>query len=55
MKRHWVALVSVAALLAGCTISFTNIDTHGTADDVVDEQQAATPTISPQLSLPSTL
>jgi hypothetical protein len=55
MKKHWVALVSIAALLSACTISFTNIDTHGTADDVVDEEQAATPTISPTFSLPSTL
>lgn len=55
MKKHWVALVSIAALMTACTISFTNIDTHGTADDVVDEQQAATPTITPTINLPSTL
>jgi len=55
MKKHWVVLVSLGVLLAGCTISFTNIDTHGTADDVVDEQQSATPTISPQFKLPSAL
>lgn len=27
--------------LTGCTLSFQNISTHGTATDLVDEQQSA--------------
>ena len=36
--------------LAGCTLSFQNISTHGTATDLVDEEQAASPTVSPKIS-----
>ena len=39
-------------LLTGCTISFSNMDTHGTASDLLDENQSATPTISPTLTVP---
>lgn len=28
-------------ILASCTISFSNISTHGTATDLVDEEQGA--------------
>jgi len=56
MKKHWLVLVSVmAALSVGCTISFSNIDTHGTSDQIGDEEQTATPTITPVVNLPSPL
>jgi hypothetical protein len=45
-------LVTLPLLLVGCTISFSNISTHGTATDLVDEQQAASPTVSPDISVP---
>jgi hypothetical protein len=38
--------------LASCTLSFQNIDTHGTATDLVDENQATSPNVSPSFSLP---
>ncbi len=43
-----IRLISLAALalLSGCTISFQNISTHGTATDLVDENQAATADVS---------
>lgn len=31
------------ALVYGCTVSFQNIDTHGTTSDLVDEAQTASP------------
>lgn len=36
----------------GCTVSFQNISTHGTATDLVDEQQAASPQVSAKVSGP---
>ena len=35
-----------------CTITFNNVSTNGKADDVIDEQQDASPTISPDISVP---
>ena len=39
-------------LLTSCTLCFQNIDTHGTATDLVDDEQAATPNISPNINIP---
>ena len=46
--------ISIAAciLLIGCTLSFQNISTHGTATDLVDQDQEASPDISPNLVIP---
>ena len=38
--------------LTACTISFQNISTHGTATDLVDENQAASPDIKPVITVP---
>ena len=38
--------------LTGCTYSVNLIHTSGSASDVVDETQAADPTVSPNISLP---
>ncbi len=39
-------------LFTGCTLSFQNISTHGTATDLVDENQSPTNTVSPKLNTP---
>ena len=39
-------------LLCSCTISFQNISTHGTATDLVDENQGASPDIRPTIQVP---
>lgn len=39
-------LLTCSLVLSGCTISFQNISTHGTATDLVDENQAASPTVT---------
>jgi hypothetical protein len=41
--------LSLLFFLAGCTISFQNISTHGTATDLVDETQTASPNVSPSM------
>jgi hypothetical protein len=38
------------ALLSSCTISMQNIDTHGTANDLVDDNQ--TPNVAPIMTFP---
>jgi len=38
-------------LLSACTISMQNISTHGTASDVVDENQKADAQIDAQIPL----
>jgi hypothetical protein len=49
MKIRSVVLISLVASLSGCTVSFQNISTHGTATDLVDENQ------SPQTDLKTVL
>ncbi len=39
-----IALMSVAFLLSACTLSFQNVDTHGIAEDLIDENLSTTPT-----------
>lgn len=41
-----------SALFHSCTISFQNISTHGTATDLVDEQQSPTNDVKPNLVIP---
>lgn len=54
-----LSLVTMLALIAfllmlfcSCTLSFQNISTHGTAEDLVDENLKTDPTISPDISIP---
>ncbi len=49
-----IVITSIAATtLAGCTLSFQNISTHGAATDLVDENQSATANVSPQVTVPA--
>lgn len=50
MNKIYVLALSV--LLTGCTISFTNVDTHGTASDVVDDTMSTPTTVSPDITVP---
>lgn len=47
-----VAVVGLILVCCGCTTSVTTITSHGTAEDMVDQQQDAAPNISPTLSIP---
>lgn len=47
-----VVLIVFGFIMASCTISFQNISTHGTATDLVDENQSPTNTVSPDISVP---
>lgn len=38
-----LATLVMFCLFYSCTLSFQNISTHGTATDLVDEEQAASP------------
>jgi len=43
-----------AILLVGCTISLNNVSTSGKAEDVIDEQQEASPDVHPDIDIPLT-
>ncbi len=49
----FISMIAVALfMLCSCTLSFQNIDTHGTATDLVDDTQSASPNVSPNVSVP---
>ena len=48
-------IVSLAFILSSCTYSITMVRTEGTASDVVDEQQTQSTTVSPNVSLPTSI
>lgn len=50
MKVLFLLLVFI---LSSCTISFQNISTHGIAEDLVDENQTASPDVKPNVSIPA--
>lgn len=45
-------LLFFSVLFHSCTISFQNISTHGTATDLVDENQSPTNDVKPSLVIP---
>lgn len=52
MIGSYIVFALVVVLLSGCGITFQNIDTHGTATDLVDDTESVTPTVSPTLNVP---
>lgn len=52
MTMRLSTMISLAFVLTSCTLSFQNIDTHGVATDVVDEDLQTDADVSPDISLP---
>jgi hypothetical protein len=50
MKK--LCFLALALALQSCTISFQNISTHGVATDLVDENQAASPDVKTDITVP---
>jgi len=50
-----ILIAAIVLLLCGCTISLNNVDTHGTAQDIVDDTQHVDPEITTDLKLPGPL
>lgn len=50
--HKFIPIYLLASALCSCTLSFQNIDTHGTATDLVDENQTASPNVSPRINIP---
>lgn len=44
--------LTFSLILCSCTYSINQIHTDGTASDVLDETQSATPDISPTITIP---
>ena len=42
-------------ILCSCTYSINMVHTEGTASDVVDEDQAASPNVAPNLTIPASV
>jgi len=51
-KLLYLVLFSTALAVCGCTYSVNQVQTKGTASDVVDETQETSPTISPTIDVP---
>lgn len=47
-----IVSVFVFLCVTSCSLSFTNIDTHGSANDLVDEEQTTSPDIKTDVKLP---
>jgi len=52
IKMKLSLLILSSLLLSSCTLSFQNISTHGTATDLVDENQSPQNDISPTITTP---
>lgn len=50
--KKMISAAAVSLLLNGCTLSFQNVSTHGTATDLIDETQTNTPDVSPNIEVP---
>ncbi len=48
-----IVFVALAIILTSCTISMQNISTHGSATDLVDQDQKATSDLNPVVTLPA--
>ena len=46
-------LICMVICLTGCTYSINMLHTEGSATDMIDENQAASPNISPTVSIPA--
>lgn len=56
MKQVFFGIVLIEIIcfmFTSCTLSMQNISTHGTATDLVDENQAATADVKPNIVIPS--
>lgn len=49
MRHLYICMI---ILLSGCTYSINMLHTEGSATDMIDENQTASPNISPKLSMP---
>jgi len=48
-----LSLLVALFLFCGCTISLQNVMTDGTASDLIDEEQTASPDVKTDLSIPA--
>jgi hypothetical protein len=54
MKTYLAMLGAILLLCSGCTYSITQVNTEGTASDVVDETESVTPSTSVTVPLSAT-
>ena len=49
---RFIHLCFIFLFLTSCTLSFQNVDTHGAATDLIDENLKTDPEVSPTVTLP---
>ncbi len=50
---RYFCILGIAFLATACTYSINQVHTEGSASDVIDETQEASPDISPTVSVPA--
>jgi hypothetical protein len=50
--KELLFVVVTTVFLSSCTLSFQNIETHGMASDLIDENQDASPEVSADITVP---
>ncbi len=48
-----LVISSLMLVCTSCTLSFSNVSTHGSASDVIDEDQTASPSTELDASIPA--
>jgi len=49
--KNLTLIFITTTMISSCTISFQNIATHGTATDLVDQEQRADADVAPKINL----
>lgn len=52
IHKSLIPVFLLSAMMWGCTYSVIQTDTHGSASDVVDEEQTSNPNVAPVVSIP---
>jgi len=52
---HFMKIIVSLMLCTGCTYNVSMAHTDGTATDIIDDNATNTPTISPDISIPSAI
>ncbi len=51
--KQFFSILFFLSMLTACSISFSNISTHGNANDLIDEDMKADADVKPNLNLPA--
>lgn len=55
MINKLLFIVAFTVLATSCTLSLQNVDTHGQTTDAAEDNQTASPDVSPNLTIPASV